>query len=196
MIVERIHFGVGTMREVAMQDAVSTAQTGNIPEALSPQLSLFAWRERDDAEKPAARPFDVPPPRKPEDIAAMTTQTLLEAFEAELDEAATGPDVAAFIAEVRRRREAAAASLLLRLCRRHAGFDVSRTVPEVAGALRALAAIGAVDAAPAILRLVERDAFGPASVAAALRYFSSLRYRPAGRVLTRSRVEELLGMPA
>ena len=60
----------------------------------------------------------------------------------------------------------AAAPLLVKLCRRHAGFDRSRTVPEVAMALEALAAIGAADSAPLILQLVEQDALGPASTAA------------------------------
>jgi HEAT repeat protein len=68
---------------------------------------------------------------------------------------------------------------LVRVCRRHAGFDRSRAVPEVVAALKALTAIGAADVAPAILRLVEQDALGHASVAAALRYFASARHRPA-----------------
>jgi HEAT repeat protein len=72
---------------------------------------------------------------------------------------------------------------LVRVCRRHAGFDRSRTVPEVVAALKALTAVGAADAAPAIERLVEQGALGHASVAAALRYFASVRHRPAAVLL-------------
>ena len=156
----------------------------------SSQLDLFAWHERDDnfAETVGhgGRPRDAPQSNRtePPDVAAITPEALLSALEARLD----GPPVDSrglvpLIAEVERRREATAAPLLVRVCRRHAGFDRSRAVPEVAAALKALTAVGAADAAPAIMRLVEQGALGHASVAAALRYFASVRHRPAAVLL-------------
>ena len=156
----------------------------------SSQLDLFAWRGRDggpgegvggnapsgDARRPA--------PIEPSAVAAMTREALLGNLETRL-ESATGdsPTLRLLIAEVKRRREAKAAPLLARLCRRHAGFDRSRTVAEVAAALEALGALGAADAAPAILRLVEQGAFGPQSEAAAVRYLAVVRHRPAAALL-------------
>ncbi len=150
------------------------------------QLDLFAWRQPDGDSAGTmghgGRPCDPPQPTRtePRDVAAMTREALLGALEARFDDP-TGecPDLVSLIAEVERRREATAAALLVRVCRRHAGFDRSRTVPEVVAALRALTAVGAADAAPAIMRLVEQRALGHASVAAALWYFASVRYRPA-----------------
>ncbi len=114
----------------------------------------------------------------------MTREALLDALEARFDDP-TGDsrDFVPLIAEVERRREATGAPLLVRVCRRHAGFDRSRTVPEVVAALKALTAVGAANAAPAIMRLVEQGALGHASVAAALRYFASVRHRPAATLL-------------
>lgn len=114
----------------------------------------------------------------------MTREVLLGALEARLDDP-TGDsrDFVPLIAEVERRREATAAALLVRVCRRHAGFDRARAVPEMAAALNALTAVGAADAAPAIVRLVEQGALGHASVAAALRYLASVRHRPAAVLL-------------
>ncbi len=160
-------------------------------ESRSSQLDLFAWRERDgdcaETVGHGRRPFDPPQPsrtNKPQDVAAMTSEALLDALEAGL-ETTTGdrPDLASLIAEVEQRREATATPLLVRVCRRHAGFDRSRNVPEVVAALKALTAVGAADAAPAIMRLVEQGALGHASVAAALRYFASVRHRPAAVLL-------------
>ncbi len=53
--------------------------------------------------------------------------------------------------------------------RRHAGFDRSRAVPEVVAALNALTAVGAADAAPVIIRLVEQggQCIGPLKLALA-----------------------------
>ena len=161
----------------------------------SSQLDLFAWRERDgdsaETMGHGGRPCDPPQPTRtePQEVAAMTREALLGALEARFD----GPagecrDLVPLIAEVERRREATAAPLLVRVCRRHAGFDRSRTVPEVVAALGALTAVGATDAAPAIMRLVEQRALGHASVAAALRYLASVRYRPAA-VLLRPHLE-------
>ena len=154
------------------------------------QLDLFAWREPDgdsgETMGHGRRPCDPLQPTRtePQDIAAMTREALFGALEARFDDP-TGDirDLVPLIAEVERRREATAAPLLVRVCRRHAGFDRSRTVPEVVAALRALTAVGAADASPAIMRLVEQRALGHASVAAALRYFASVRYRPAAGLL-------------
>ncbi len=156
----------------------------------SSQLDLFAWRGRDGDSAETighgGRPREPlqPTGTEPQDVAAMTREALLGALEARFDDP-TGDsrDLVALIAEVERRREATAAPLLVRVCRRHAGFDRSRVVPEVVAALNALTAVGVADAAPAILRLAEQGAFGHASVAAALRYFESVRYRPAAVLL-------------
>ncbi len=118
------------------------------------------------------------------DATGLSRDALLAALERGLD----GPtddsrDLLALIAEVGRRREAAAAQIMVRVCRRHAGFDRERAVPEVAAALKALAAARAADGAPAILRLVENGALGHASVAAALLYFASVRYRSAAKLI-------------
>ncbi len=126
----------------------------------SSQLDLFAWRERDgvsaETKGHGGPPCDPPQPTRtePQDVAAMTREALLGALEARFDDP-TGecPDLVPLIAEVARRREATAAPLLVRVCRRHAGFDRSRTVPEVVAALNALTAVGAADAAPAIIRV-------------------------------------------
>jgi len=152
----------------------------------SSQLDLFAWREwdGDPAETVAhgERPCDARQPirTEPQDVAAMTREVLLGALESRFDDPTVDRrGLVPLIAEVERRREATAAPLLVRVCRRHAGFDRSRAVPEVVAALNALTAVGAADVAPAILRLVEQNALGHASVAAALRYFASVCHRPA-----------------
>ena len=156
----------------------------------SAQLDLFAWRERDgdsaETVGHAGRPCDALQPARtePQDVAAMTREVLLGALEARFDDpTCDSRGLVPLIAEVERRREATAAPLLVRVCRRHAGFDRSRAVPEVVAALNALTAVGAADAAPAIIRLVEQGALGHASVAAALRYFASVRHRPAAVLL-------------
>ncbi len=156
----------------------------------SSQLDLFSWRARDgdsaETVDHGGRPCDARQPARtePQDVAAMTREVLLGALEARFyDPAGDRRGLVPLIAEVERRREAAAASLLVRVCRRHAGFDRSRAVPEVVAALNALTAVGAADAAPAIVRLVEQGALGHASVAAELRYFASVRHRPAAVLL-------------
>ena len=152
----------------------------------SSQRDLFAWREWEGVSAETVghegRPCDTLPPTRiePQDITAMTREGLLGALESGFDNPTVDSrGFVPLIAEVERRREATAVPLLVRVCRRHAGFDRSRAVPEVVAALKALTAVGATDAAPAILRLVEQNALGHASVAAALRYFASVRHRPA-----------------
>ena len=153
----------------------------------APQLDLFAWSGRDGgvagpADKDGTEVLEAEQPgvAEPEDIAAMAPAAIHHALEVQLGATSAAPGtVLRLIAEVARRGDRAAAPLLVKLCRRHAGFDRSRTVPEVAMALEALAAIGAADAAPLILQLVEQDALGPSSTAAALRYFTAVRHRPA-----------------
>ena len=156
----------------------------------SSQLDLFAWRERDDNSAETVGhggwPRDALQPNRtePQDVAAITPEALLSALESRFDDPmGDSRDLVPLIAEVERRREATAVPLLVRVCRRHAGFDRSRTVPEVVAAMKALTAISAADAAPAIVSLVEQDALGHASVAAALRYFASVHHRPAAVLL-------------
>ncbi len=155
------------------------------------QRDLFAWREWEGVSAETVghegRPCDTlpPTPTEPQDITAMTREALLGALESRFDNPTVDSrGFVPLIAEVERRREATAVPLLVRVCRRHAGFDRSRAVPEVVAALNALTAVGATDVAPAILRLVEQNALGHASVAAALRYFASVRHRPATVLLS------------
>ena len=154
----------------------------------SSQLDLFGWRRREGDPAGPGEDDGRPPgpgrrtPIDSDEISAMTAAALLDALDAGLETATTGP-LLLLIAEVGRRREAAAAPRLLKVCRRHAGFDRARAVPEVAAALKALAAMGAAEPARAILRLVTQDALGPLSVAAALDYFAALRHRPAAALL-------------
>ena len=156
----------------------------------SSQLDLFGWRQREgDPARPGEDDGRPPGPggRTPidsDEISAMTAAALLDALDAGLEATTTGRrTLLPLIAEVERRREAAAVPRLLKVCRRHAGFDRARAVPEVAAALKALAAMGAAEPARAILRLVTQDALGPLSVAAALDYFAALRHRPAAALL-------------
>ena len=154
------------------------------------QLDLFAWRER-DRDTPeiighGERRIDAPPPDRtePQDVAALSQEALLGALEAQVDDPTVNSrDLVPLISEVERRREARAAPLLVRVCRRHAGFDRSRAVPEVVAALKALTATGVADDAPVIMRLVEQGALGHTSAAAALQYMTSVRYRPAAALL-------------
>ncbi len=116
----------------------------------SSQLDLFSWREwdADPAETVGhgGRSCDALQPARtaPQDVAAMTQEVLLGALEWQLgDPTGDRRGLVPLIAEVERRREATAAPLLVRVCRRHAGFDRSRAVPEVVAALKALTAVGA-----------------------------------------------------
>lgn len=71
-------------------------------------------------------------------------------------------DAPPLAAEAGRRRLVAAVPALERLCRRLTGYGRVRLVPEQAGALDALAAIGGGAAAEAVARLLEGGAFqGP-----------------------------------
>jgi HEAT repeat protein len=154
------------------------------------QPDLFAWRQR-DKESGEAADFGAASPgvRQPalidlQNITTMAPEALLSALEAGIE--ATTHETQTLLrlmAEVGRRRQQAAVPLLVNLCRRHAGFDRSCTVPEVVAALVTLAAIDSPEGAPAILQLVRSGAFGSESTAAALRYFAAVRYRPAADLL-------------
>ena len=154
------------------------------------QPDLFAWRQRDKesddtadfgAASPDARQSTL---IEPQHIVTMTPEALLSALEARTEAMANeSQTLLLLMAEVGRRRDQATVPLLVNLCPRHAGFDLSRTVPEVVAALETLAAIGSAEGAPAILQLVRSAAFGPESTAAALRYFAAVRHRPAADLL-------------
>ena len=106
---------------------------------------------------------------------------MLGALEAQYDDPTVkSRDFVALITEVERRREARAAPLLVRVCRRYAGFDRSRAVPEVLAALKALAATGVADAAPVIMRLTRRESLG------ILRRMELIGGTPRGRSATAS----------
>ena len=156
----------------------------------SSQRDLFAWHEWEGESAEIVghegQPCDTLPPAEtePQEVAAMTREVLLDTLESRFDNPTVDSrGLVTLIAEVERRRESTAVPLLVRVCRRHAGFDRSRTVPEVVAALKALTVVGATDAAPAIICFVKQNAFGQASVAAALRYFASVRHRPAAVLL-------------
>jgi HEAT repeat protein len=161
------------------------------------QPDLFAWRQRDkESDETADFGAASPDARQstlidPQDIATMTPEALLSALGARTEAMANeSQTLLLLMAEVGRRRDQATVPLLVNLCRRHAGFDRSRTLPEVVAALETLAAIGSAEGAPAILQLVpailqlvRSGAFGSESTAAALRYFAAVRYRPAADLL-------------
>ena len=163
----------------------------NREEVGTAQLDLFAWCGRDgagggpgDDDGTEELQGEQPGVFEPEDIAAMTPAALHHALEARHGATvAARATVGRLIEEVARRGDRAAVPLLVGLCRRHAGFDRATAVPEVAAALRALAAIGAAEAAPAILPLVEQGALAPESTAAALGYFAAVGHRPAASLL-------------
>lgn len=77
-------------------------------------------------------------------------------------------DSLTLLAEVGRRRMAAAVPLLRDLCRRHAGFGARRPIPEQIAALNALHAIGTREAALAVAEAIEKGwVEGPALAVAA-----------------------------
>lgn len=88
---------------------------------------------------------------------SLTDEDLLRAIPA--SGLADGP---ALMAEIGRRRLAAAVPVLEAHGRRFAGFGLDQPVPEQQAALRALEAIGGRDAAGAVRRLIERrEILGP-----------------------------------
>jgi hypothetical protein len=94
----------------------------------------------------------------------------------------------ALIAEIGRRRLAAAIPALEALCRRFAGFGLDRVLPEQAAALDALSAIGGSDAARAVARLIAKGVVQGPSLQRAVSAAARLRAKlPAALVL------ELLG---
>lgn len=158
------------------------------------QLDLFAWRgpagDRGTPASGAAKPLRARLPEA-QNIPGMAAADLLGALDACLEATVpSGLQVTDLIAELGRRGETGATDRLVAVCRRHAGFDSRRTVPEVVAALRALALIKSPAPAPAILRLVEQGAFGPESMAAALRYFAAQCYRPAASLLDQAFTHE------
>jgi HEAT repeat protein len=90
----------------------------------------------------------------------------------------------ALIAEIGRRRLAAAIPALEALCRRFAGFGLDRVLPEQAAALDALSAIGGSDAARAVARLIAKGVVQGPSLQRAVSVAARLRANlPAGLVL-------------
>ena len=132
------------------------------------QLDLFAGSG--GAGEPPAAPYSRP----------------LPLVAAELDDAALiaaipvsgGADGPALAAEVGRRQLAAAIPVLEDYCRRFAGFGTTHVLPEQVAAFDALAAIGGVEAAQSVARIIARSwVQGPtltAAVAAAARLRSRL----------------------
>ena len=93
----------------------------------SSQLDLFAWPERDSNSvetvghgrrlRDARRPNRI----EPQDVGALSPEALLGTLETHFDDPmGDSHDLVALITEVERRREATAAPLLVRVCRRHA----------------------------------------------------------------------------
>src|SRR5262245_335882 len=98
----------------------------------------------------AARPLPETSPQ-PLDVAHLDDDALVAAIaDANLE------DTVALVAEVGRRRLVSAVPVLVRLCRRHAGFGVCRSVPEQEAALHALDAIGGREPVCAVARMIER----------------------------------------
>lgn len=89
------------------------------------------------------------------------------------------PRLVPLIEECGRRRETAAAPLLLRTCRRFAGHDREAPAAELRAALAALAQIGATEAGHELVDLIGRGVFGVSGTVAALTCLAGLRCRRA-----------------
>jgi HEAT repeat protein len=110
------------------------------------QLDLFR-----DFGRVAVRPSAVPGAPSSFDVTELDDHGLLAVFaDPVLGECLT------VLAEVGRRRLAAAVPLLRDVCRRHAGFGAHRQIPEQAAALDALHAISTREAAQAVADSIER----------------------------------------
>jgi len=147
------------------------------------QLDLFAQGQG------ALPPAEPPPelvaeavPLRP--IGDWPTDHLLDALNLHLyAEAPDDPPLIPTIVELGDRGEPRAVPLLIRTCRRFAGFDAQQPASEVSAALDALARIGPASAAVPLIDLIRRGLFSPASTAAALDCFGRLRCRPAADLI-------------
>lgn len=138
------------------------------------QFNLFSWQP---GEPRASTPVAT---ARRDDVAAMSRDELLTALETAVENACPeGPLLIVLLREAARRHEPEAVPHLVTTCRRFAGFDRERAVPEVAVALRTLVALRARAAAPEVLRLVQANALGLASVAEALDLFTAVRFHRA-----------------
>jgi len=108
-------------------------------------------------------------------------------------EGASMADCLAIVAEIGRRKPAAAVAALERLCRRFTGFGLHQIVPEQAAALDALVSIGERTAAEAVARLISRSVVqGPGlkkAVFAAADLGSSLPSSSIGMLLSHDDAE-------
>lgn len=150
------------------------------------QLDLFAQRQ---GTIPPVEPSSVassgpsPEPSAAEGvplrpIGEWPTDHLLDALNLHLyAEPPDDPPLVASIVELGERGEPRAVPLLIRTCRRFAGFDARQPAAEVAAALDALAKIGPASAAVPLIDLIRRGLFSPASTVAALDCFGKLRCR-------------------
>lgn len=151
------------------------------------QFDLFAARPPSPAAQPEPPPVEARPQRALDDLPADALIDLLSLHMVGKPPAAV--PLAALADEVGRRRERRAVALLLRVCRRFADHDGDRgreaPAAELRAAFDALAAIGAADAGPPLVDMVEAGAFGTAGTAAALACLAALRSRPAARLIGR-----------
>lgn len=136
----------------------------------------------DGGRMPAAVPVADPRPVRP--VAQMPADVLVDLLTLHLyGEPPAEPGLVALIEECGKRRERAAVPLLLRTCRRFAGHDRQAPAGEVRAALAALAEIGAAEAGPELVELLERDAFGVSGTVATLSCLAGLRSRPAAGLI-------------
>jgi HEAT repeat protein len=147
------------------------------------QPDLFAPRPE------TAVPADPPPSPAVETTPARPTgewptDHLIDALNLHLyAEPPDDPPLIATIGELADRHESRAVPLLIRTCRRFAGFDSQQPAPEVVAALEALGRIGPASAAVPLIDLIGRGLFSPAATAAALDCFAALGCRPAAELI-------------
>lgn len=134
------------------------------------------------AELPSEPPAAEIAPARP--IGEWPTDHLLDALNLHLyAEAPDDPPLIASIVELGERGEPRAVPLLIRTCRRFAGYDAQQPAAEVVAALEALAKIGPASAAVPLIDLIRRGLFSPASTVAAMDCFGTLRCRPAADLI-------------
>ncbi|HSK41870.1 MAG TPA: HEAT repeat domain-containing protein [Arenibaculum sp.] len=148
------------------------------------QFDLFAVRPENPAAQPGPPPVETRPRRALGDLPA---DALIDLLNLHLVGKPPTVPLAGLADELGRRREQRAVMPLLRVCRLFAGHDRDREAPaaELRAALDALAAIGAADAGPPLVDMVEADAFGTAGTAAALACLAALRSRTAAGLIGR-----------